>query len=270
LTDANPRRNKQIKLQLLDKSGYLTKRKVRKIIRFRHYSKSEDPENYWREQFMLFVSWRDEDEDILSIPDIIKTAQEHLQEIMDNSQPFHHNREIDDETLNEIMNSLEENINEAEDESRAVENENELIEESDNQVDEFVAEHYKSDTRSEQFMPPKLIDDNEYLPIMRTLNEKQRRFVLNVLHLMKKSNQQNQAFHQFLSGGAGVGKSHAITAIVQSCLRHFARLPSYNPDQLCVIVAAPTGKAAFNVFGMTLHCTFKLPPTQAEGKLCDL
>jgi len=46
--------------------------------------------------------------------------------------------------------------------------------------------------------------------------------------------------------------------------------PTTSPEDSCVIVAAPTGKAAFNVFGMTLHCTFKLPPNQNSGKLCDL
>jgi hypothetical protein len=102
---------------------------------------------------------------------------------------------------------------------------------------------------------------------MRALNEKQRRFVLNVLNLLKTS---KEPFYYFLSGGAGVGKSHAITAVVQSYIRYNCQFPTTHPEDICVLVAAPTGKAAFNVFGMTLHCTFKLPPNQACGKLCDL
>lgn len=37
-----------------------------------------------------------------------------------------------------------------------------------------------------------------------------------------------------------------------------------------VLVAAPTGKAAFNVMGMTLHSAFKLPPSQYKGELKKL
>jgi hypothetical protein len=251
-------------MELLDKSGYVTKRKVRKIIRFRHYSMAQDSENYWREQIMLFFPWRDEENEILSLDDFEKTATVRLPKILENSKPFYKNREIDDDLLQSIMPDPDDVSDD--EENTFVQNENELVDE-DNQVDEFVAEHYTVDNRKEQFMPPKLIENSEYYPIMRSLNEKQQRFVLNVLHLMKTS---NQGFHQFLSGGAGVGKSHAITAIVQSCLRHFAQIPSHNPEQLCILVAAPTGKAAFNVFGMTMHCSFKLPPNQAEGKLCDL
>jgi predicted AAA+ superfamily ATPase len=121
--------------------------------------------------------------------------------------------------------------------------------------------------RVEQFLPPRLVTEPEYLNIMRALNEKQRRFVLNVLHLLKTS---KEPFYYFLSGGAGVGKSHAITAIVQSYMRYNCLFPTTHPEDICVLVAAPTGKAVFNVFGMTLHCTFKLPPNQACGKLCDL
>ena len=47
-------------------------------------------------------------------------------------------------------------------------------------------------------------------------------------------------------------------------------MPGFHPDQLPVLVGAPTGKAAFNVFGMTIHCLFRLPPTQSSAKLCDL
>jgi hypothetical protein len=250
---------------LLDKSGYVTKRKVRKIIRFRHYSQAQDLENYWREQLMLFVPWRNEEEELLSLDDIVNTAKENLPIILENSQPFYHNREIDDELLQNIVTDID-NMS-ADEEEDFVQNDNELVDDEEDQVDEFVAEHYTADNRKEQFMPPKLIEDREYYPIMRSLNDKQQKFVLNVLHLMKTS---NEGFYQFLSGGAGVGKSHAITAIVQSCLRHYSHIPSHNPEQLCILVAAPTGKAAFNVFGMTLHCSFKLPPNQAEGKLCDL
>jgi hypothetical protein len=102
---------------------------------------------------------------------------------------------------------------------------------------------------------------------MQSLNDKQRRFVMNALHHLKTK---HKPFHTFLSGGAGVGKSHAITAIVQSALRYYGEEIGRDQTKPPVIVAAFTGKAAFNVFGMTLHTAFRLPPTQsAECKDLD-
>ena len=41
------------------------KRNVQRIIRYVKYNKKKDPENYFREQRMLFVPWRNEQKDLL-------------------------------------------------------------------------------------------------------------------------------------------------------------------------------------------------------------
>ena len=41
------------------------KRKVPRIIRYVKYNKKRDPENYFREQLMLFVPWRNEQKDLM-------------------------------------------------------------------------------------------------------------------------------------------------------------------------------------------------------------
>jgi hypothetical protein len=167
--------------------------------------------------------------------------------------------------LGNMMMDLEEETLENMEEEELVENENEMI--NDYVVEENLTQEKYTSNKMQQFMPPRMIEEAEYLNVMRTLNQLQRRIVLDTLYKMKTS---SEPFYTFLSGGAGVGKSHAITAIVQSCLRFQAKLPTTNPEEICILVTAPTGKAAFNVFGMTLHCTFKLPPTQYGGKLCNL
>jgi len=45
---------------LQDKSGFVRKRLVRKILRFRNFKRASDPLNYFREQLMLFAPWRNE------------------------------------------------------------------------------------------------------------------------------------------------------------------------------------------------------------------
>jgi DNA replication protein DnaC len=216
---------------------------------------------------MLFLPWRDEDGELLLV-NTTKKFLENLSVVLQNSKPFYFDREIDDLILQDLVDETQDEINQCDDNDEALLKNLNLIQE-----DEFfeadIEEEQAADSvcRVEHFLPPRLVTETEYLSIMRTLNDKQRRFVLNALHLLKTS---NEPFYQFLSGGAGVGKSHAITAIVQSYMRFNCLFPTTHPEDICVLVAAPTGKAAFNVFGMTLHCTFKLPPNQASTRLSDL
>ena len=62
----------------------------------------------------------------------------------------------------------------------------------------------------------------------------------------------------FLSGGAGVGKSTVTNALYQALDRYLNTIPGENPD-IKVLKAPPTGKAAFNIKGKTLHSAFKIP-----------
>jgi Helitron helicase-like domain at N-terminus len=52
-------------LKLIGGNGYLTKRGRPLIIRYRRFGKETDPANYFREQLMLFTSWRDEEKELL-------------------------------------------------------------------------------------------------------------------------------------------------------------------------------------------------------------
>ena len=63
----------------------------------------------------------------------------------------------------------------------------------------------------------------------------------------------------FLSGGAGVGKSTVTNALYEALMRYLNSVPGENPDEVKVLKVAPTGKAAFNIKGNTLHSAFKIP-----------
>ena len=63
----------------------------------------------------------------------------------------------------------------------------------------------------------------------------------------------------FVSGVGGTGKSFLITTI-KSFVGHL-----WPTDNLTCAVAAPTGLAAFNVGGVTIHRLFQLP-VEHEGK----
>ena len=62
----------------------------------------------------------------------------------------------------------------------------------------------------------------------------------------------------FVTGGAGTGKSHLIKSIYYEATRLFARMVE-NPDDVSVLLTAPTGVAAFNINGATIHSAFSIP-----------
>ncbi|XP_068738520.1 uncharacterized protein [Montipora capricornis] len=100
------------------------------------------------------------------------------------------------------------------------------------------------------------ISDEQYRKLVQSLNEKQRQFLYHVLHSVKTS---DNPLRLFLSGGAGVGKSTVTNALYEALIRYLNSIPGENPDDVKVVKAAPTGKAAFNIKGNTLQSAFKIP-----------
>jgi hypothetical protein len=102
--------------------------------------------------------------------------------------------------------------------------------------------------------------DVEYRLAVRSLNREQRLFFNHFLFCMKRTPDQ-QRFH-FLSGGAGVGKSVLTRAVLQAALRCYNLLPGIERGTVKVLVTAPTGTAAFNINGYTIHSALKIPCNQ--------
>ncbi|XP_068693105.1 uncharacterized protein [Montipora foliosa] len=107
----------------------------------------------------------------------------------------------------------------------------------------------------EQLMQNRL-QDNEFRQLVRSLNTKQKEFFYHVLHSIKTK---DDPLYLFLSGGAGLGKSTVTNALYEALVRYLNTMPGENPDEVKVLKVAPTGKAAFNIKGNTLHSAFKIP-----------
>ncbi|OXA55077.1 ATP-dependent DNA helicase PIF1 [Folsomia candida] len=247
-------------LTLSDNSGYITKRATPRIIRYRRFGLYQDPENFYREQIMLYVPWRDENKDVLDI--------DHFCVYQDRFDVISQRRKVYDPSF--LEDELEVGLTMAEGDEQTFDND--LL---DHTPIDFVAEDQDfgielGDSNTSKFMsirPPKLISTNDYRKLLITLNEGQRKYLLNLLHSLKGKLEQN--FHVIL-GQAGVGKSRLIHALVQCILRMFDKEPGLSGEVIPVLVAAATGKAAFNVSGMTLHSAFRLPPNQYAGKMSPL
>jgi len=111
---------------------------------------------------------------------------------------------------------------------------------------------------------PRKLSDSDFCHMTSNLNRRQQyvfQFVLNWCR-MKRQREVTAPFYLFCTGGAGVGKSHLIHAIVQMAIREL-RQAGDNPDSVVVLLTAPTGTAAYNIGGVTLHSAFLMA---ASGK----
>ena len=116
---------------------------------------------------------------------------------------------------------------------------------------------------TESLIPNKLADD-DFHRLLQGFNIQQREFLYHVLYCVKT---QNSPFHPFFSGGAGVGKTHLVKGIFQALLQYYNSLPGQDPDDIKLVLAAPTGKAAYNIHGVTLHYFVAIPASQSLKKL---
>ena len=79
------------------------------------------------------------------------------------------------------------------------------------------------------------------------------------MHLIKTT---DTPFYTFLTGGAGVGKSHVTKALYQAVIKHLNMRAGDDFNKIRAILLAPTGKAAYNIQGKTIHSTFNIPANQ--------
>lgn len=96
--------------------------------------------------------------------------------------------------------------------------------------------------------------------MVQKLNKEQKEFFYHVLHLMKTS---DSPFHCFLSGGGGVGKSHLTKCLYQAAIKYYNTKAGDDFHQIKVLLLAPTGKAAFNIKGNTIHNALAIPACQS-------
>ncbi|XP_062409039.1 uncharacterized protein LOC134100005 [Sardina pilchardus] len=97
------------------------------------------------------------------------------------------------------------------------------------------------------------------LHLLRSLNEEQSAIFYAVRKwcLQKLFGQNPEPLRLFITGGAGTGKSHLIKAIHYESTRLLSQIAE-NPEDLTVLLTAPTGVAAYNIGAATIHNTFSI------------
>lgn len=100
---------------------------------------------------------------------------------------------------------------------------------------------------------------DDALHLLRSLNEEQSAVFYKVRKwcLQKILGQNPEPFRLFLTGGAGTGKRHLISAIHYESSRLLSQLCE-NPDDITVLLTASTGVASFRIEGSTVHNALKI------------
>ena len=108
--------------------------------------------------------------------------------------------------------------------------------------------------------------DYELNAMIRSLNHKQRT-LFNIVHSWAKqyvksrsalSRQNLEPLYIFLTGNAGCGKSFLMKVLYQSLTKTLS-YGSVSVDKPKVLLMAPTGVAAVNIDGTTIHTTLNIP-----------
>jgi len=257
-------------IRLNKKDGYVKLRKSTKILRYRRYTMKQNYKEYVREQLMLFSSWRNEKKDIGDNEQQIKAFEEKAEVIAKNKAMFEtvFSMESEKEAFDQVLRDIETYYDMLEDDNahelNKVSNrmlgydgnngegpdlDNEGIEDAHGFHGELNYEKHvslKGPETAQEVKAAKRLQDDEFKEIMVTLNRGQHMYLMNVLSLLK----QKQVFYHYVTGDAGTGKSRLIKALRETMNRHYSKYEVIqDAESLYVLLAAFTGKAAFNIKG---------------------
>ena len=247
-----------------------------KILKLRHYSRELQETEFFREQLVLYMPWRDEETDILAHAMSYKAKwAEHKEAIavmalryrphaidwagieVDVRKNTCAESDGDDDSYAGRLGAQTQDVGLTE-----VETADELhVMSLDLAVGLAPDTSNLMERRAFTLGSPgtKLVTEESLANYINCLNPEQR---CMFDHTCKQARQKRQGEHMFMTGGAGVGKSYATRAIFQAVTRIHLGQAGVDFQKPPVVVMAPTGTAAFNVAGYTIHGALGIPPNR--------
>ena len=245
------------------------KRSKARIIRSVWYNREKNPEKHYRELIMLITSWRNEDTDLLANFSFYQERFLNVKDSIDEQMKLY-------AVCSENLDKIPENLNgiDADNDnfdSIAPYTQNIQYQDEAEGIQDLHPDLNESYDLSEDVGIPSAVEnteplilnelqDQEYRQLVQTLNQKQKEFFYHILHLVKTT---DKPFYYFLSGGAGVGKSHLIKSLYQAALKYYNSRAGEDFNEVKILLLAPTGKAAFGIKGNTIHSTLAIPASQS-------
>ena len=237
------------------------------------FSINNDRENHFRELVMLYLPWRNESKLIDGFASYEEKYNKFSSIIEKNKYPYNRMSSVDFESLNSNLGEFtfdSDNIIVAE-----AQQQNEL-DELEGSVESDIYKCFDPGRPENDYdlaldlgigrnqingfeQVQGLLCDEEYRKIVQSLNKRQKEFFYHVLFWHKT---QSSPIYNFLTGGAGVGKSVLLKCLYQALTKFYTSEAGENPENVKVLICAPTGKAAYNVGGVTIHSAFNIPAEQ--------
>ena len=252
--------------------------KHRKVIRFVNYKYKVDPENYCREKLLLYIPWQQNELKILEKFKTYIDAYNHFQkQIHEKMKIYEPAAQIIEHALLEyeehpdkfIPNSsstIEDNINSIIPETDVIDDSYKFLIPDDNT--EMNNYDLQQDLKIQKYnyidsiqTKPNILNNTELIKLINSLNCKQYEFFLYIMQ--QQLHNEDQQTLVCLHGGAGTGKSYALKAIYQGLNKILNQKPGQQTNDLTTLLIAPTGKAAHNIKGHTIHAAFHVPKNQS-------
>ena len=264
-------------IALRNNCGFIVKRSRTEpaVVRYARFSQTKTPELYYQSVLQLFLPYRVDDQ--LKPPgwETFEQFYRHgsvglsdesthtVNSVVDNNRSRF---EIEAQDLEEIRNNVDSDTVENAWAQLCPEQEVERLEcREEGKVDEGQllsepAEHIPDLAVTEQQVAHIERTNNtsrsDGLALIRSLNETQLSIFYQIRQwcLDKVAGKKPDPFHVFITGGAGTGKSHLIRAIQYEATRLLA-VTCHSPDNVSILLTAPTGIAAYNLNAATIHNT---------------
>lgn len=276
----------KITIELPTSSCIMRKRKKQSVIRYHSFSAVKEPELYYYSQIQLFKPWKNESSDILCGYQSYEDSYTNNKEtILHNKSFIEHHADLIDEAIKEFAeNGPPENAwnelapqeiqdnDDASAEEEHIDPEHMILQPIDEHADNpsVPTPQLKGPALAIE-SAPNIWSDDEYRSHLQTLNLQQYGLFQIVLdwcteYVQKRSlNNKKSPLYIFTSGGAGTGKSHLIRALYQM-VQNTLRLEGETPDIPKILLLAPTGTAAYNIEGLTVHSALLLSLGQTNRK----
>ena len=273
------------KLRLMNSKEDMKCKKVKAVIRCHTPKNTKEPDKYFHNLLMLYYPWREESE-LLGNE---QTYRSKFYEPEVQTVVKHHRNifEPDAEAVVEALELLRSNnhsflhsydaINNQENDdlqSQIQSDSNDLDESFNNQISDHLAPSTEQQPEGAitTYNQPLEISDDDLRQSVRSLNTLQRKAYEIVLswcrNKIKNRNSlkpvEVQLIHLFVTGGASAGKSHQINTIYHTTTKSFRDVTN-NPEQPTVLLMAPTGVAAININGPTIHTALAIPKESGDN-----
>ncbi len=256
------------------KNCIMTLRTKPLVIRIHKFKEHQDSHEYYYSEMLLYLPWRRECEDLFRNDHFKckeKFESEHVAQIIsiNKASTFPLNALIPNiEELIEKYKNTEETGNAFDPQGEMDNMESTAAGIQPNQETDFLKAYETNEPEScnskeTKFPKPIIPEWDELLKEARTLSIDQQLGFQEVLKFYKNSIKNFNAGLQvpqapliLIHGSGGTGKSKLIKVICAFGEYYFRKIHPGSPDKPVIIKTAPTGKAASNIDGFTLHSTF--------------